>query len=121
MKEILQGLMQFQNQIRILHWQTNSYARHKAYDFAYTTLNDLLDDFIEVYQGKYNRIKFETNTNIELSDLDEINLNEFLSKFIGFLTETLPSKLDEKDTDLLNIRDEILGVVHKLKYLLTLK
>ena len=29
-------------------------------------------------------------------------------------------KLDETDTDLLNIRDEMLALVNKLKYLLTL-
>jgi Fe-S-cluster formation regulator IscX/YfhJ len=33
----------------------------------------------------------------------------------------LTEQLDPKDTNLLNIRDEILGKIQKLKYLLTLE
>jgi hypothetical protein len=40
----------------------------------------------------------------------------------NYLINELPTMLDSaKDTDLLNIRDEILGSVNKTKYLLTLK
>jgi hypothetical protein len=40
----------------------------------------------------------------------------------NYLINELPMMLDSnKDTDLLNIRDEILGSVNKTKYLLTLK
>ena len=40
----------------------------------------------------------------------------------NYLINELPTMLDaKKDTDLLNIRDEILGSVNQTKYLLTLK
>lgn len=121
MEEILIKLLEFQTQIRILHWQTKSFARHKAYDFAYTELNELLDTFVEVYQGKYPRIQVADTPAIELNDLNDLELNNYISSFILVLAETIPKKLEKTDTDLLNIRDEILGLVHKLKYLLTLK
>jgi hypothetical protein len=35
--------------------------------------------------------------------------------------EDLPQGLNERDTDLLNIRDEMVGELNKLKYLLSLK
>jgi hypothetical protein len=44
--------------------------------------------------------------------------------FINTLREALvqfTSQLDETDTNLLNIRDEILGLINKLGYLLTLE
>ena len=41
--------------------------------------------------------------------------------FIEFLQNDLPEELEEKDTDLLNIRDEMLGLLNKTKYLLLLK
>jgi hypothetical protein len=40
----------------------------------------------------------------------------------NYLINELPTMLDaKKDTDLLNIRDEILASVNQTKYLLTLK
>jgi len=120
MEKIILKLVEFQNQIRILHWQTNSYSRHKAYDKTYEKLGDLIDDFVEVYQGKYPKFELKT-PDVKLQNVDEINLNEYISEMIGILKTELPTKLDETDTDLLNIRDEILGVIHRLKYFCTLK
>jgi len=41
--------------------------------------------------------------------------------FIEFLQNDLPEELEKTDTDLLNIRDEMLGLLNKTKYLLLLK
>lgn len=120
MNDIIMKFVEFQNQVRILHWQTNSYARHKAYDTIYEKLGELLDDFVEVYQGKYPKLEMK-DTNITLKNLDAIQLNEYIGEFISLLQNEVPSKLEENDTDLLNIRDEILGTVHRLKYFCTLK
>jgi hypothetical protein len=46
---------------------------------------------------------------------------DLIDEFIEYLVTEVPKGLDtEKDTDLLNIRDEMLGQLNKLKYLLTL-
>lgn len=37
----------------ILHLTTKSYAEHKALENYYTEVGDLVDDFIEAFQGKY--------------------------------------------------------------------
>ena len=37
----------------ILHLTTTSYAEHKALQGYYTKIDDLVDDFIEAFQGKY--------------------------------------------------------------------
>jgi len=37
----------------ILHLTTKSYAEHKALQGYYTKLDDLVDDFVEAFQGKY--------------------------------------------------------------------
>jgi hypothetical protein len=37
------------------------------------------------------------------------------------LQNDLPEELEKTDTDLLNIRDEMLGLLNKTKYLLLLK
>ena len=37
----------------ILHLTTTSYAVHKALQGYYTKVDDLVDDFVEAFQGKY--------------------------------------------------------------------
>jgi hypothetical protein len=115
-------MMNFQQQVKILHWQTTSYARHNAYAFIYDSLDDLIDRFTETCMGKYGRIELSSDiSELKLKNMSDISINSYINEFCEFLID-LTSEFDaEKDTDILNIRDEILGAVNKLKYLLTLK
>lgn len=117
--ELIQFFIQLQQQFRILHWETKSYARHKAYGEIYDSLDDLIDTFVETHMGKYGRPKFDT-MNIELNAMKNVKVNDLINEAIDQLNN-LTSELNEKDSDLLNIRDEMLGELNKLKYLLTLK
>lgn len=119
--DIIIKIFGFRVQLKTLHWQTTSYEDHKAFDNAYDSLDDLLDSFTEKIQGKYGRFKIEANNTIELKDISNIDVNAFNNDMINFLTSELPKYLDNSDTDLTNIRDEILGEIFELKYLLTLK
>jgi len=116
---ILTLLVQFQNQLKIFHWQTKSFSQHEAFGETYEKLDGLIDTFLETYFGKYGRIVSENGFSFELDNLDQ-KPEEYVNDFIDFLFEQLPKYLDASDTDLINIRDEILGVANKLKYLLTL-
>ena len=115
-------MMNFQQQTKILHWQTKSYARHNAWGGIYDSLDDLIDKFTEVCMGKYGRIELsEDISTIKLKNMSDLSTNDFINEFVDFLTG-LTQEFDSKlDSDILNIRDEILGEVNKLKYLLTLK
>ena len=95
----------FQQQMRIMHWQTKKYARHMAYGSIYDTLGDLIDTFTETCMGKYGRVELsgELGT-ISLQNMSDLSVNDYISK----------------DSDVLNIRDEIMGECNKLRYLLTL-
>lgn len=117
--ELVQFFIQLQQQFRTLHWETKSYARHQAYGQIYTAFDALIDSFIESHMGKYGRPKFE-NMTIELKSMKNLKINDFIGESVEFLND-LSEKLSEKDTDLLNIRDEMLAELNKLKYLLTLE
>lgn len=122
MESIINTFLWFQNQVKIFHWQTFSYAEHKAFDGLYSSLSDGIDDFIETYQGKYGRINSSSSFSFQLQNYKNVNYLDSISYFIDYLTNTLPKDLDlKKDTDLLNIRDSILGDVNQTKYLLSLK
>jgi len=115
-------MMNFQQQMRILHWQTTSFARHSAYGGIYDSLDDLIDKFVEVCMGKYGRIELsEEISELQLKNMKDLSINDYLKEFCNFLIG-LTDIFDQKDdSDVLNIRDEILADVNKLKYLLTLK
>ena len=46
---------------------------------------------------------------------------DFVDSNINYLSNELPKGLKPVDTNLLNVRDEMIGALQKLKYLLTLK
>jgi DNA-binding ferritin-like protein len=119
--DIILFFLHLQSQIQVLHWQTTSFARHKAFDDIYNALGEHIDAFIEIYQGKYGRIYLEGKSPYDLHDIDEDNVNSEIAEWVDTLTNGFPTLLNENDTDLLNIRDEVLALINKLKYLLTLK
>ena len=107
-------------QIQIYHWQTKSFSRHKGADVLLESLDDFLDKFTEVYMGKYGRPDFAAGTNIPLSNMDDNKAVIYLDEMVNYFTNEVPNYLDPKDTDLFNIRDEILAGINKVKYLFTL-
>jgi hypothetical protein len=119
--KVVTPLIQFQEQLRVFHWQTESYAQHRAFGKAYENIGDLVDQFIEVLMGKHGKLEAEDGKyQIELANYKDGDIDSILNEFISYL-ETFDSELEEKDSDLLNIRDEIKAEVNRLKYLLTLK
>jgi hypothetical protein len=120
--DILQVLLFVRNQVKIYHWQTMSFARHKATDDLVSSLDESIDNFTEVFMGKYGRPHFTSkNSKIELYDATDKKGHIVLEECIKWLMEELPKKLKKTDTDLLNIRDDIVGQINKTRYLFTLK
>lgn len=117
---IVTNLLTLHNQLKINHWQTESYAQHQAFGDLYGDLTDKIDEFVETFMGKYGRIESRDGFKIELNNYNNDKVIDFVDKYINYLINDLPKSLEETDTDLLNIRDEMLGSLNKLKYLLTL-
>lgn len=113
------------NLVKLYHWKTRSYAIHKATDELYTKLNLHIDSFVEVLLGKQgNRINLMTRKTISLKDFNSVEefKNEMI-KFKIFLIDLNNNQVlkSMRNTDLFNIRDEILSSVNQFLYLLTFK
>ena len=111
--------------IKLYHWKTYSYATHKATDELYSKFNEHMDKFIEVLLGKTGtRIDLMSKKQISLYDLN--NTTQLIDKVNSFkeylinLTNNKAIKI-MTNTDLLNIRDEILGDMNQFLYLLSFK
>jgi hypothetical protein len=119
-------LLNMSNQIRVYHWRTLVFSRHKASDELYSNLNELIDRFIEALQG---RLIVETNDKtfripvprkrISLVDYDDDSVSLLLFSFKEFLENDL--KIISEYSDLANIRDEMLALINNNIYLFTLK
>lgn len=108
-------------QLKVFHWQTKGYARHNAFGTTLDSIDGLIDDFVEEAMGQYGRFTLDEETStIKLVNLSELKPTEMIDTICQSLVQ-MSEQLDSKDTNLLNIRDEILGKFQKLKYLLTLE
>jgi hypothetical protein len=93
-----------------------------AFGNIYDTLDGLIDQYVEISMGKFGRFTIdESNRTIEIFNLLDIEIVKFLQKIKEFLIGLSSELSPESDTDLLNLRDEMLGEVNKLAYLLTLE
>ncbi len=111
-------LLTIRNQVKLYHWQTGSFARHTATDNLTTALDTNIDAFVESYMGRYGRPK--VSGSIKLHNFSESAAKAFVAKETKYLSSELPKKIGKDDTDLLNLRDTILGDLTKVLYLFTL-
>ena len=117
---LITNLLTIQNQMRVFHWQTQkkpgSFAQHQAFGTAYEDLDPLIDDFIEIFQGKNGAIIGKDGFTLRLMNLSD-NFEAVIDEYITFLRETVGQSLEpEYDSDLLNIRDEMMAVLNQTKY-----
>jgi DNA-binding ferritin-like protein len=112
------------NAVKLYHWKTHSYSTHEATDELYSKLNEHVDEFVEVMLGKIG--KRGNILNIPTMKLKQINNNHDLKREIGIYKKFLIDMDHDKslglegNSDLMNIRDEILASMNRFLYLLTL-
>jgi hypothetical protein len=117
--DIVTHLLTIRNQVKLYHWQTKSFARHTATDGLTSKLDETIDSFVESYMGRYGRPK--VSGSIKLHNFSESAARTFVATQTVYLTKVLPKKIGKDDTDLLNLRDELLGELNKVLYLFTLQ
>ena len=128
MLSVVTPLLTMFNQIKIFHWQTHSYSEHKALDMAYEQLEDSIDEFVEKYQGIFGRVRAASGSfvleleNLQATQGSEVTMVlEKVDQWIAYL-KTFSSDPDlASKTDLLNVRDDMLGTLNQLKYLISLR
>jgi DNA-binding ferritin-like protein len=105
-----------QTYTRMFHWTTTSYALHKATDNFVDHLIELMDKFVEVYIGIY-KVRPSINQ-IKISSCSEYVIEENYKTVLATFTNAI-RQLNIVDSELLNIRDELLAEMNKTQYLLT--
>lgn len=113
--------LQLRNQVKLYHWQTRSYARHKATDEAVDRLDEHIDKYVEVYAGKYGRPRLGGETaSFKLANMTEAGAVRCIHAALKYLAGPLTRTLKPTDSDLANIRDEMIADLNQLLYLFSL-
>ena len=127
-KHIITYMLQMLMNVKLYHWNTLVHSVHVATDDLYGQLNTLVDQFVEVLLGKHNNISQKSkNEMLSIKTLrlnnykDDGKFNKELETYKKYLIGLNTHFSQDDNTDLFNIRDEILANLNKISYLLTLK
>jgi len=122
-QEIVVKYLSLLNTVKIYHWKTHSYATHKATDELYSKLNKDIDKFVEVLLGKIgNRIDLTKVKSVPIHDFTSLEqMKKEIVNFKSYLVNLDSNKVmrSMSNSDLYNIRDEILADLNQFLYLLT--
>jgi hypothetical protein len=120
-EDFLLKLLTLQNQLKLFHLQTNSYAQHKASDMFVDKISGIIDNILESYQGIYGKIYLKKEKGIYLQNMRDDQVVDFLKQTKIYFKDICPQIFDKEDTELFNIMDEISALIDKTLYLFELK
>ena len=111
-------MLQVRDNIKLYHWATTSYARHKASDKFIVLLDTQIDKFIELLQGSRSERIEVLDYKYSITSINNNNVIEYLQDFKNWLLEA--DFLNKNEVDLYNLRDEMVGNINITLYLFTL-
>ena len=118
-QQYIQDIVQLQVQVKFFHWQTKILGKHLALDRLFDAIIENVDEFTETAMGKYGRIDV-AGLSYTFVNITDDSVNSVIDGAIDICVK-VQSAFDKDDTDLMNLRDTLLGKLNQTKYLLTLK
>ena len=102
----------------ILHLQSRSYSQHMALGAFYDGIGDLVDSFIEAFQGKYGLLtKYPTSAGL-MPNVEPTDYLTYLSDEVATLRRADGFPQDsELQNEVDNIANLINSTIYKLKFL----
>jgi hypothetical protein len=115
--KFISTLLASRDQAHVFHLQTRSYAVHKALNEYYDAVVNLIDEFVESYQGRYGILTgFKPATSFIETESSEDIVKYFvaLNDFVDRSRERLPN-----DGFIMNQVDELSQLINSTLYKLT--
>jgi hypothetical protein len=114
MKEFVEKIFYFQNQLKLKHWQEASAYKHKLLGDYYDAISEEFDTLVECFISNENEITATETAFILINHIDIIETyQKELSKFLLGLRKDF-----ELRSELVTLVDNILIIVSKYNYLL---
>ena len=109
-------LTYFHEQLHLTHWQTTSYAEHKALGKLYEYVQEFKDGVIEKLMGYTGK----RPAPYKIEPLINCTGNECVSNILSFASSLKSYGEANSYHDIANLADALSGEAAKTKYLLTL-
>ena len=112
---IVATLTEMLHVVKLHHWRTHDYSVHKATDNLHEALSEQVDSFVEKLLGSKH-----TRSNLTSLRMRAYNTLPALKQRMEYYKRYLRGMPASLGTDLLNIRDELLGSLNQFSYMLSL-
>lgn len=112
---IVATLTEMLHVVKLHHWRTHDYSVHKATDNLHEALSEQVDSFVEKLLGSKH-----TRSNLTDLRMRSYNTLPALKQRVEYYKRYLRGMPASLGTDLLNIRDELLGSLNQFSYMLSL-
>ena len=120
MDQLIARMFRLEMQLRLYHWNTKNYARHKASCEAIQQVVSSMDRIVETLLGSFARASVVPQSlDLKVHTLNDSDMPQYLLKFCEYL-QSWNSLAGLNDTEILNLRDELLGHLKQVIYLMTL-
>jgi DNA-binding ferritin-like protein len=116
LESVASKLTYFHEQLHLLHWQTTSYAQHKALGNLYEYVQDFKDGVIEKLMGYTGKRPGA----YKIDPLGNSNATAIVSELMSFSSSLKSYAEGNGYHDISNLADALSGEAAKIKYLLTL-
>lgn len=113
---MLEILLELLAQLRILHWQADTYVQHKVFGDLYESLDSKVDELVETRLGMDSKKYVITDTELVVDDIKRVDIDNFLNSFISVIND-----IKTRQPIHTNIVDSMVDDINKSKYLLKLK
>jgi DNA-binding ferritin-like protein len=116
LESVAAKLTYFHEQLHLLHWQTTSYAQHKALGKLYEFVQDFKDGVVEKLMGYTGK----RPAPYKIEPLTNCAAEQCVSDLMSFASDL--KMYGEKNSfhDICNLADALSGEAAKVRYLLTL-
>ena len=112
---IVATLTEMLHVVKLHHWRTHDYSVHKATDNLHEALSEQVDSFVEKLLGSKH-----TRSNLTDLRMRSYNTLPALKQRVEYYKRYLRGMPASLGSDLLNIRDELLGSLNQFSYMLSL-
>ena len=114
--EVLENMMKMQQQVKMLHWQTTSYAEHQALGGLYDYVHDFKDGLIEKLMGYTGR----RPSSMKIDPITTTSAEAVVSELMAYASSLKSYAEINSYHDISNLADALSGEAAKVRYLLTL-
>lgn len=108
--QLIGTLLASRDAMHLAHWNSRIYSEHKTLDEYYNGILGLIDEFTEAYMGANDRVRIV---------VPETKVENARPHLMG-LRKIIVTEREKYSSELQNILDEMLALIDKTLYLLTL-